>query len=167
MKLTRYLKPAQVKLELATTDPPEIPEGANPQKIRAMTKESVLREIADLFASSGMVANKSKLFTDLVNRERKASTAIGNGIAVPHVRTMQARQFIIAFARSTLGVDFDSADGKPAHLFFAVVAPPYNDDLYLKVYREMALIFGKEEKVSLLMAAKSEHEVIKIVSNFE
>ena len=167
MKLTRYIKPAQIKLELDAKNPTEIPEGANPEKILWQVKESVLSELVELLDTSGKVVNSKKLYTDLVNRERRATTGIGGGIAIPHVRTMQARSFSIAFARSTSGVDFGAIDGKPVHLFICVVAPPYDDNLYLKVYKSIGEIFGREETRKQLLSAKDGHEIVKILSSFE
>ncbi len=52
------------------------------------------------------------------------------------------------------------------HLLFGVVAPPHDDRLYLEVYREIARVFGAEERKRALMAAGDEHEVIRILSAF-
>src|SRR3972149_5582771 len=103
MNLARYIKPTQVKVELATrTSPP--PEGVSPERHRWGIKEAVLGELCELLDSSGKAGNKSKLMTDLINREKKASTAIGHEVAIPHVRTMQAKELILAFVRSTDGI---------------------------------------------------------------
>jgi mannitol/fructose-specific phosphotransferase system IIA component (Ntr-type) len=166
MRLTRYLKPPQVKLELDTRTPDEIPEGWSRDRFVWSVKEKVLAELIGLFEASGRVVNAKKLLIDLENRERKATTGIGNGIAIPHVRTMQAREFTLCFARSTPGVEFGAVDEQPVHLFFGVVAPPYDDKLYLEVYREIGKVFGTDEAREQLMSAANEHEIIKIVSAF-
>jgi len=167
MKLTRYLKPPQIRVELKTRTPPEIPQGWTEERFQWSVKEQVLRELVELIDASGKVSNKSKLFTDLINRERKATTAIGDGLAVPHVRTMQAKDLVIFFARSTEGVEFMALDHKPVHLFIGVVAPPYDDALYLQLYKKIALAFGSEAARRKLMSARDEHEVIKILSDAE
>lgn len=166
MRLTRYLKPPQVKLELATKVPDPPPEGASPERSRWAVKEGILQEIVELLETTGKVNNPTKLLTDLVNRERKASTAIGGGIALPHVRTPQARGFALAFARSTAGLDFDAPDAAPVHFFIGVVAPPYDDKLYLQVYKLLAQAFLRKEVRDGLRAAADEHEVIRLLSRF-
>src|SRR3990170_2725663 len=98
-RLTRYIKPPQVKLELDTAAPREVPEGWSQDRFVWSVKERVLSEIVDLLDASERVSNKSKLLTDLTNRERKDTTAVGDGIAIPHVRTMQAKEFTMCFAR--------------------------------------------------------------------
>jgi mannitol/fructose-specific phosphotransferase system IIA component (Ntr-type) len=166
MRLTRYLKPAQIRLELETATPEEVPEGWSRERFVWHVKERVLEELMGLFAASGKVGNVRKFSQDLLNRERKASTAIGGGIAIPHVRTMQAKDFVFCFARSTPGVEFGAPDGAPVHFFFGVVAPPHDDRLYLEVYREIARAFGNEETKEALAGARDEHELIRILSAF-
>ncbi len=167
MRLTRYLKPPQVKLELETRTPEEVPEGWTQERFIWSVKKKVLLEIADVFAATGKVGNESKFYKDLLHREKKASTGIGGGIAIPHVRTMQAKSFVLCFARSKEGVEFAATDGMPVHLFFGVCAPPYDDKLYLEVYRNIALVFGTPETKRLLMEAQDEHEVIKILGAYQ
>ncbi len=166
MRLTRYLRPAQVKVELETANPGEVPEGWPRERLVWYVKERVLEELVRLFAASGKIGNVRKFAQDLANRERKASTAIGGGLAIPHVRTMQAKDFVFCFARSTPGVEFGAADGAPVHFFFGVVAPPHDDRLYLEVYREIARAFGSEETKRGLAEARDEHELIRILSAF-
>ncbi len=166
MRLTRYLKSPQVKLELGTHTPDEAPEGWSRERFVWSIKERILGELAGLLESSGKIVNRQKLRTDLENRERKATTGIGGGLAIPHVRTMQARDFTLCFARSTPGVEFGAIDGAPVHFFFGVVAPPYDDRLYLEVYKKIGTIFGAEETRHALFEAEDEHEVIRIISKF-
>jgi len=166
MNLARYLKPAQIKVQLATrpTDPPE---GASVEKHRWDLKEAALSELCDLLDSSGKSGNKSKLLTDLVNRERKSSTAVGMGVAIPHVRTMQAKELILAFARAPEGLDFEAPDGDPVKLFFAMVAPPYDDKTYLSIYKEIGSLILREDSRQRLLDAKNEHEIIRVFQTLE
>lgn len=166
MKLTRFLKPAQVRLELRTRVPEEIPEGWSRRRLEEWLRQEVLKELVELFEATGRVGNSKKLFTDLLNRERKASTALGGGLAVPHVRTMQAKAFAIVFARSTPGVPFFAPDGEPVHVFLGVISPPYEDRLYLQLYQKIGVAFRHEGKRKL-MEAKDEHEVIRILSDVQ
>ncbi len=163
MQLTRYLKPAQIKLELDAAPPVPVPEEWSHDRLVWHVKERVLDELIELFVASKKVANATKLRTDLINREKKSSTAVGQGVAIPHVRTMQAREFTICIARSTAGIDFDAPDGALVHVFFGVVAPPYGDKLYLEVYREIGEMLTHDATRAEIMEASSPHEVIKAV----
>jgi mannitol/fructose-specific phosphotransferase system IIA component (Ntr-type) len=157
------LHPESVRLQLETT--PELREAESPDAPAYLRRlrESVLGELVQLFAATGQIVNDRKLFQDLVNREKKASTAYGDGVALPHVRTLQARSFVMAFARSADGIPFGAVDEKPCHIFFALVAPPYDDRLYLRVYRTLAPLLLDPEWRHELMAAEDPHQVLRLL----
>jgi len=167
LNISRCLKPELIKLELQTNSDFDAENDLSPKKRLWKTKHAVLEELVDLLDRSGKVCNKKKLFVDLFNREKKASTGIGKGIAFPHVRTMQARDFAMGFARSTRGFDFDSMDKKPVHLFFVMVAPPYDDTLYLRVFKSLASLLQYDSLREELLSAESEHEIIRAIRRME
>ena len=72
---------------------------------------------------------------------------------------------MIAFARSTHGYDFDSVDGQPAHLFFVMAAPPYDDAIYLRVFKSLAEMLRQAEFRQELMEIQSPGEIIRVVSS--
>ena len=167
VNLSKYFKPELIKLELETKVEFDEENGLHPQKKLWRTKEAILEELVELLDKSGKVCNKHKLLLDLLNREKKSSTGIGKGIAIPHVRTMQVREFVIGFARSKEGYDFDSIDGKPVHLFFVMGAPPYDDSLYLKVFKAIAELFHSDTFEEELVSATSEYEIIRAIQKVE
>lgn len=168
MNLTRYLSTDLIKLEMEPPlRPPEEPS-ANLEKFRQQQKEKILAELVDLLERSGKVTNKRKLLTDLINRERRASTAIGRGLAVPHVRTSNIRDLTIAIARSVEGLDFDAADGELTHIFFVVVTPGHEDEnLYLKIYKHLAEISTFNNAIDQLMAVEDPGEMIRLLRQWE
>ncbi len=161
MNLARLLKPELVKLEMEATQPPEEDPPLPRERAVWRVKEVVLLELARLVDTSGRIGSCNKLFADLLSREKKASTGLVRGIAIPHVRTIHAKEMIFAFARSTPGLEFDSIDGEPSHLFFVIVAPPYDDREYLKIYKQMATAFQTTDAREEFLAAESEGEVIR------
>jgi len=167
LNLSRFFKPELIKLELDTKIEFDPEKEIHPQKRLWITKEAVLEELVNLLDNSGKVCNKRKLFIDLLNREKKASTAIGKGIAIPHVRTMQVREFVIGFARSEEGYEFDSMDKETVHLFFVTAAPPYDDTLYLKVFKALAQLLHSDSLKEELLIANSEYEIIRAIQKAE
>ena len=166
MNISRYMNERLIKLEMDTEiDPPE--EGLSIERWRQQSKALILLELVDLLDENARVGNRNKLLLDFVNREKKASTAIGNGIAVPHIRSKHASEFIIAFARSTKGYDFESLDGKPTHLFFIMAAPPYDDSLYLKVFKTLAEMLHYDSFREELMSVTSPGELIRAIRSME
>lgn len=171
MQITRYLKPEVVRLGMANGHLDEIDPEKDPDKEHGRLKEEVVDELTDLFVATQQVRNRTKFHHDLLSRERKATTAIGGGLAVPHVRSMQIKQFCMIFARSRDGVWFDSPDGEPVHLIFGVGAPSYDEKTtaeYLQVYKWIARAFKEEEWLpAALLEAKDEHEIIHILSGLD
>ena len=167
LNISRFLKPELIKLELESEIKFDLGREIHPQKRLWCIKEVVLRELVDLLENSGKVCNKNKLYIDLLNREKKASTGIGKGIALPHVRTLQVRDLVIGFGRSIEGYEFDSIDSKPVHLFFVMAAPPYDDTLYLKLFKALSELFHSDSLNEELLSATSEYEIIRAIKKVE
>lgn len=92
--------------------------------LKAKKKKSALTEIVDGMIAGTEIQNPDTIMQMLQSREALGSTAVGPGVAFPHGRTLAVQRLTILIARSVGGVDFDSEDGKPTHLFFVLVAPP-------------------------------------------
>ncbi len=171
VQITRYLKPEVVRLGMMSGHVDTIDPEKDPAKERQRLKEDVINELTDVFMNTGQVRNRNKFHYDLLSRERKASTAIGNGLALPHVRSMQPRNFCMIFARSRDGVEFDSPDGEPVHLLFGMAAPSYDERMsneYLQAYKWIARAFKEEEWLpAALLQAEDEHEIIGILSGLD
>ena len=168
MNLGRFLRPELILLELETTEVPEEERGELPHDRYVLSqKEKVITELADLLDRSGRVGNKGKLALDLFNRREKASTGLAYGVAIPHVRTIHAKEFLIAFARSTPGIEYGCMDENLAHLFFVMVAPPYDDTSYLKIYKQLAQALSMPHSRREFMEAESEGEILRAVKALE
>lgn len=167
MKLSRYLTPELVELGLDTLVDLDFPEEMSKQRRIRETKERILSVLCEVLHRSGRVRNVKRLFRDLHNREKKATTGIGGGVAMPHVRTLQVSEFAIAFARSEKGLEFEAFDDDPVSIFFVMAAPPYKDTFYLRVYKSLAEILRFDDTVRALKTARDPHEVIRIIRSFE
>lgn len=164
MNIARYLCEQSIKIEMTSKiNPPE--EGASISKWKLKSKEIILDELVSVLECGFRVGNRTKLLADFVNREKKASTGIGHGIAIPHIRSMQAKDFMLGFARSTGGYEFDSPDNQPAHLFFVMAAPPYDDNLYLKIFKSLSEVLHHHDSRTQLLEAESAGEIIRIIRN--
>jgi len=166
MNLARYITVERVKLEMTTEIEPLV-EGASQTKWLQEAKAQILDELVGVLENGSRIGNRTKLVLDFVNREKKATTAIGYGVAIPHIRSLQAKDFTLGFARSTTGFDFDSLDGEPTHLFFIMAAPPYDDNLYLKVFKALAEMLQYESFREELMSVQSPGEVIRALRAME
>lgn len=164
MRMSSYLRDGFVRLELEADVPPPVGEDGEVDRERHVreVKQAVLDEITGLFDATGNVDNRKRLFEDLWNREKKAGTGIGNGIAIPHVRSKKVRTTMLGFARSTAGYDWDAPDGKPVRTFIAIVGPSFDSDLYLRLYKEIAAMFKFDGLRKQLEETWNEHEVYQL-----
>lgn len=171
MQITRYLKPEMVQLGMANGHVDGIDPEKDPAKEKTRLKEAAVEELTDLFMKTGQIRNRNKFHHDLLSRERKASTAIGMGLALPHVRSMQPKQFCMIFARSRDGIEYDSPDGGPVRIIFGMAAPSYDERVsneYLQVYKWIARCFKEEDWLpAALLEAENEHEIIGILSGLD
>ena len=101
------------------------------EEIKATDKIGVIREFADVLQAAGRVKDAEALVRVLLERESLGSTGIGDGVAIPHGKLGFISDMIVAFGRSSRGVDFQSLDAKPAYLFFLLVAPEHKPGDYL------------------------------------
>src|SRR6201984_1299326 len=100
--------------------------------INARTKPGVLAELAQHMATHQPGVDAESLRKVLEERELLASTAIGDGIPIPHGKLDAVGQLVGALGRSIDGIDFESIDGKPTHLIFMLVAPASSTGVHLK-----------------------------------
>ena len=166
MNISRYISEQSIKLELSTNIEP-LEEGASLDKWRAAGKEMILDELVTLLERGNRVGNRTKLLLDFVNREKKATTGIGHGVAIPHIRSKHATEFMIGFARSSAGYFFDAMDNEPVHMFFIMAAPPYDDSLYLKVFKALAEMLQYDTFREELMSVWTPGEVIRAIRSME
>jgi PTS system nitrogen regulatory IIA component len=103
------------------------------------------------------------LMNVLQDRERLGSTGIGDGIAIPHGKLALLRQLLLIFGRSQAGVDFDSLDGKPAHLFFLVLAPDNSAGIHLKALARISRLLKSQNMRNQLMQAANAAQIREII----
>jgi PTS system nitrogen regulatory IIA component len=100
--------------------------------LAATEKGAVLGELAGVVAERHAEIDRDRLVRALEDREALNSTALGDGVAIPHGKLTGIKRVFAAFGRSPAGVDFESLDGKPTHLFFLLVAPEESAGAHLK-----------------------------------
>jgi PTS system nitrogen regulatory IIA component len=127
------------------------------------TKADVLRELAGHLAQQHRDVDKDKLIDVLWERERLGSTAIGDGIAIPHGKLPGLKGVLGAFARHPAGVDFDSLDGGPTHLFFLLVAPEDSVGQHLKALARVSRLLKDKKFRERLLAADGRNALYDLI----
>jgi len=150
IKLSSLLKDNLMELELEGKD-----------------KAEIIDELVDIITKSGKAKNKKALASAIIGRENLGSTAIGNGVAVPHAKIDGIKQTVLAFGRSAAGVDFNSLDGEKTHLFFMLISPKEDIGSHLKILAKISHLIKDRFMVGLFKKAHSKKEVLSMISNLE
>jgi fructose-specific phosphotransferase system IIA component len=120
----------------------------------AKNKAEALTRLTEAVVAGSEVNDHELVLNMLRNREQLGSTALEAGVAFPHGRSLAVKQLTILVARSKAGVDFESEDGKPTHLFFLILAPPQDTgNYYLQALGKIAELVRKTEVRDKLMEA--------------
>ncbi|WP_396583697.1 fructose-specific PTS transporter subunit EIIC [Lactobacillus delbrueckii] len=135
--------------------------------LQATTKDEAINEMADLEVATGIVNNKEKFVESIWAREKESTTGIGGGIAMPHARNKYINKARVLFAKSEKGVDYDSLDQQPVHLFFMITAPAGADNTHLQALAKLSSLLINPDLVEKLKAAKTADEVIDLFSQAE
>jgi nitrogen PTS system EIIA component len=141
-----------------------LPKEAVAASLGAQSAPDVLRELAQTLCNADPSLSPDEIFTVLQEREKLGSTGIGSGVAIPHGKMAGAKKIIACFGRSLQGIDFQSQDGEPAYLFFALIAPENAAGMHLKVLAKLSRMLKDRSFRDRLMEAKSADEIFDILS---
>ncbi len=133
--------------------------------LKAKKKTEVLRDLVSLVRQGD---DAELLLQTLLKREELGSTGIGKGIAIPHGRSLLIDKLEVAVGRSTKGVDFDSIDKKPAHMFFLIMAPPQDPgNQYLITLGRVAMVCQELAKKKRVFEPQTPEEFIELIRKLE
>jgi PTS system nitrogen regulatory IIA component len=140
-----------------------LPESLVIPSLRGRTKEDVIRELAGHLSAVHPEIDADRLVDVLWERERLGSTAIGDGIAIPHGKLPGIKAVLGAFGRHLEGVDFQSLDGNPSQLFFLLVAPEDSVGLHLKALARVSRLLKAPEFRARLLTAPDQSELYRTI----
>ncbi len=134
--------------------------------IKSAKKEEVIKELVDSLVNAGEIEKRfrNKLIEALIARESLGSTAIGQGIAIPHAKSDCVEKLIAAFGVSKKGVDFDSLDGEPAYLFFLLVAPQDSAGPHLKALARISRLLKDKYFRDSLRACEDDKTLVRTIT---
>jgi PTS system nitrogen regulatory IIA component len=131
--------------------------------LHGQTKEEVVRELAEHLVRRHNEISTERLVEVLWERERLGSTAIGDGIAIPHGKLQGLKSVVGAFGRHPEGVDFESLDGGPTKLFFLLVAPEDSVGHHLKALARVSRLLKDPEFRDRLLATSDRSELFRLI----
>lgn len=135
--------------------------------IQSTNKTGALREVASLLASGGCVHDFEAFFKEILERERVSNTALGHDVAIPHARTDQCSQILVAVGRSTDGIDFEAKDGQPVRLIFLIGTPKQMVTDYLRVVGNLARLLRQDELRQRLLSVSDPATFIQTIAEAE
>jgi len=132
--------------------------------LHATTKSEVLVELSTPLARAQPGLEPERLMEVLRERERLGSTGIGEGVAIPHGKLNGLAQLCASFGVSRSGVNFDAIDGKPTHLFFALVAPENSAGLHLKALARISRLFKNPRFREAILKAQTPEQIYGLIA---
>ncbi len=130
------------------------------------SKSEAIDMLVELQVKGGRIADRVEYKKGILAREELSSTAIGEGIAIPHAKSEVVREPSLAVMTVPDGVDYDAMDGEPSHLFFMIAAP--NDgDVHLDVLARLMTVLMDEELKDKLIAAKTKEAFLDLIDQTE
>ena len=132
-------------------------------ELKGKTKKLVLEELIDAAKQNKSDIDSDRLMKVLLERERLGSTGIGDGIAIPHGKLKDIGNLVLSFGRSIEGIDFESMDGKPVHLFFLLVAPEACAGIHLRALAKIARLLKNGTVRKRLAKVDSREDIFSII----
>ncbi|MEH7347677.1 PTS fructose transporter subunit IIABC [Gottfriedia acidiceleris] len=135
--------------------------------LNSSSKMSVIDELIQVLNHAGKLNDKQQFKEAILTREGQSTTGIGEGIAIPHAKTAAVKTPAIAFGRSKDGIDYESLDGQPAHLFFMIAASEGANNAHLETLSRLSSLLMDEEFRRSLLSAKDAKEIIQLIDQKE
>ena len=147
MKISDLLIKERINLDIQSTD-----------------KANVIRELAKLHDNTGVLEDYEGYVAALNAREDQSSTALEEGIAIPHAKTEYVKYAALAMGRSEKGIDYGSMDGEPSKLFFMIAAPAGANNAHIETLARLTQLLLDDDFKKSLENAKSPEEVLDIIN---
>lgn len=131
--------------------------------LKGTTKEEIINELLDVLVQSGKIKDREAALAAVMDRERKMSTGMKHGIAIPHGKSPTVHELVACIGISDNPVDFDSLDHEPCRIFIMTLSPIDKTGPHLQFLAEVSLLFKSSEKRAEILAAKTPEEVLRVL----
>ncbi|WP_230137580.1 fructose PTS transporter subunit IIA, partial [Peribacillus frigoritolerans] len=135
--------------------------------LQSVTKQAVIDELSGKLAEAERLNDVDGFKAAILKREEQSTTGIGEGIAIPHAKTNAVKIPAICFGKSVSGVDYESLDGQPAHLFFMIAASEGANADHLETLSRLSSLLMDDKFRARLISASSGEEVLEIINQKE
>ena len=132
--------------------------------LKGTSKEEIIDELLDMLVQAGKVKDKAVARACVLDRERKMSTGMKHGIAIPHGKTDSVSDLVACIGISDHPVDFDSLDQEPCRIFIMTLSPIDKTGPHLQFLAEVSLLFKSAEKRQKILNATDKSDIIRILT---
>lgn len=146
MRITDLLRPEAIQLHASPSD-----------------KSAVIDLLADLHEKAGNISDKEAYKKEIWAREALDSTAVGDGVAVPHARCAAVKRASLAAVTVPGGLDYDSPDGEPSKLFFMIAAPEGGGDVHMDMLAHLMVMLMDEEFCQKLLDTRDVKTFLELI----
>ena len=150
MLISEIFKPENIKIDLESED-----------------KEELFEEMVNFLVDVERLDNREEILNSLWNRERKMTTGIAPNIAIPHTHIKNIKRNIGILCISRSGIDYDSIDGKPAHLIMLLIGDEKNPNGHLKILKSLAVLLNNPDFYKEIMKCNTPEKVNEAIIDFE
>lgn len=126
-------------------------------------KDAIIEELVDLLVKSGRIKDRKAALKAVLDREKKMSTGLQNGIAIPHGKTDTVESLVAALGLKKAGVPFDSLDGNPAQIFLITLSPASRTGPHIQFLADISRVLHDAATRQRVLDATSEDEVINLL----
>lgn len=133
-------------------------------RLKSDAKDGVIEELIDVLVTAGKVKDRKAALKAVVEREKKMSTGLQNGIAIPHGKTDTIDSLVASIGISPDGIPFESLDGQPARIILLTVSPASRTGPHIQFLADISRVLHSEQTRQRVLEAKTEDEVLDLLS---
>lgn len=132
--------------------------------LKAKNKKDVIKELHQNILKSNLVKDEELALKDLYSRENMGSTGIGKNVALPHAKTDAVDKMVITVGISRDGIEYDSIDNQPVHIFFMFLCPKSDSNEYLRVLARISRWIREDDNFNQnILKAKTTEEIVELI----
>ena len=135
--------------------------------LQSVTKDEVINELAEMFLSTGIIDDLEGFKGEIKNREALSSTALEEGIAIPHAKTKYVKKPALAFGRSKKGIDYESLDGEPSTIFFMIAAPEDANNAHIETLARLTQMLLDTDFRTNILEMGTKEEILDLINKKE
>jgi mannitol/fructose-specific phosphotransferase system IIA component (Ntr-type) len=135
--------------------------------MRATDRSTAIQELLEPLEINNIIDSSQECVESILKRERRMSTGIGKGVALPHGLSESVQEVALVLGISPAGVDFNAVDGALCHIFVLLISPAREPEKHLKLLSRLSKYLSEGEQRSMLIDAATPEQVLEVLRTWE